>query len=313
MAPGSGPDTTPAALDSTREITTIWSAEALRSVRSARTIVLLALYLMFTGMAGLGANFLGNLFSGGINAQIEANSSSPEEAAENRGKVHDGLVGKAFVDDPAYIEALHDVPLSVLFVFKLTLMFLPLYIALLGFDQISGEVGPRSMRYLIVRSRRSSILLGKVLAQALVLFALIVVVNVLIFAFARAGNADFAIGPLVFNLARFTFAAAVFSVAYLGLTSLCSALFATPAVSLVMNLLALFGLWLMNAVGDYFEATEGASLRFLRYARFLTPSHYSNGLLYLQPLKLGGAVLAYLVFGVVFLAIAHAALRRRDL
>ena len=59
--------------------------------------------------------------------------------------------------DPAMMEALSRVPVLVLVVFKMTLFFLPAYIVLMGFDQVSGEVGPRSIRYVTVRARRSSV------------------------------------------------------------------------------------------------------------------------------------------------------------
>ena len=49
----------------------------------------------------------------------------------------------------------------LLVVFKLTLCFVPLFIALMGFDQLAGEVGPKSIRYLVVRVKRSSIILGQ--------------------------------------------------------------------------------------------------------------------------------------------------------
>src|SRR5258707_878339 len=63
------------------------------------------------------------------------------------------------------LDSLAAIPIVLLVVFKLTLRFLPLFIALMGFDQLAGEVGPKSIRYLVVRAKRSSMILGKLLSQ----------------------------------------------------------------------------------------------------------------------------------------------------
>jgi ABC-2 type transport system permease protein len=71
-------------------------------------------------------------------------------------------------------------------------LFLPVYIALMGFDQVSGEVGPRSIRYLTVRARRSSLLLGKFLSQATVLLGLVLIIVPGHLRLRRLHHADFA-------------------------------------------------------------------------------------------------------------------------
>ena len=111
----------PATLDGLKEIAVIWSAETLRALRSARTLVLLGLY----AMACLAVLLFLTLVTGG--------SRVP----------------------PGAMPDLEQLPGVIENVFKVSLFFLPLYIALMGFDQISGEVGPRSIRYLTLRARRS--------------------------------------------------------------------------------------------------------------------------------------------------------------
>jgi ABC-2 type transport system permease protein len=190
-------------------------------------------------------------------------------------------------------------------VFKVGLRFVPLYVGLMGYDQLSGEVGPRSIRYLTVRSRRSSVTLGKVLAQFLLLAGLSAVVNLLLLGYGLATEKDFGAGAVLLTGLRFWGVALVFSLPYLALTSLCSSLVRTPMVSLVLNVILLFGIWLIAAVGDASET--------LHWLRYLSPWNYSEHLLHPDPRKLSVAVGAHLGFALLFLGSGWALLRRRDL
>ena len=166
------------------------------------------------------------------------------------------LSGSWWAGTRSALRALSGLPILVPLVFRLTLFFLPLYVALLGFDQLSSEVGSRSVRYLVVRSRRASILLGKFAAQAVVL--------------ARAGRgggrravrrrraAGEVAEPAAYAAmaARFWVAGAALALAYLALTTLASALTSTPAGSLFANLGFLLGFWALDLVGSQGEAVQ---------------------------------------------------------
>jgi ABC-2 type transport system permease protein len=274
----------------------IWSAECRRTVRSARVVALLGLYSMFS--------LLVLLVVGGI-TKAGADAAAGVQVAEEMRK---GFLGFLVGGDQAMMEALAQVPLVVLVVFKVTLFFLPVYIALMGFDQVSGEVGPRSIRYLTVRARRSSLLLGKFLSQATVLLGLVLIIDLAIFVYAAFTTPDFAPASLALNLLKFWLAAVVFSLAYLALTTFCSGLFRSPALSLIFNIFMLFGFWLVNTVGSF--ASEGNPLAYVRY---LSPSHYANNLLHPRLAEFAVSGAAYAAFAVVFLGAALFVLRARDL
>jgi ABC-type transport system involved in multi-copper enzyme maturation permease subunit len=286
----------------------IWSAESRRTVRSARAVVLLGLYSMFSALVLLVVGSIARSIREQVDAQLAAAGADAEAAAQLYEQAHTGILGFLVGGDPALAEALQHVPLVVLVVFKITLFFLPAYVALMGFDQVSGEVGPRSIRYLTVRARRSSLLLGKFLAQATVLLGLVLIIDLAIFLYAFLTTPDFTLGALALALPRFWLAAVVFSLSYLALTTLCSSLFRGPAVSLVFNILVLFTFWLMNAVGSF--ASEGNPLRFIRY---LTPSYYANDLLHPQLGPFAASGVAYVLFALLFLGGALFVLRTRDL
>lgn len=304
-------------------------------MRSARVVVLLVLYLLFTGMALAFFSWAAHQITEQANqkiAQLEQSAreqgASPEDIAEARKKIDDAMAEqrKEFIktflsNDEAMAEALAAIPLVLLIVFKMTLRFLPLYMGIMGFDQISGEVGPRSIRYLTVRSRRSSVLLGKYLAQATLLAILMFVVDLTLCVYARATTPDFTTGAMFATFARFWVSAIIFSLAYLALTTLCSALFRTPAVSLVTNIIALFVLWLVAFIGEAFplegtrrlDGTLESTTSPGAYLRYASVWHYNSDLLHPQLSHASMAALAHLGFAAAFLLIAWAILRRRDL
>lgn len=257
-----------------KEIAVIWGAETRRAARSGRAVVLLGLYSMFAVLILL----IRYVFFDrtGIGAAME--QMAPAEQV------------------PTVVNAL----------FTVNLFFLPAYVALMGFDQISGEVGPRSIRYLTLRARLSSLLMGKFLVQATLLVGLVLAIDLGIFIYAKLTNPSFTLASLAVNLLKVWLATIVFSLAYVALTTLCSSLFRTPAVSLVFNFIVLLAFWLMDLGGRFADSA-------IRYIRYVTPSYYSSDLLSSELSAFGTSGLAYTAFTLVFLGGAYAALRARDL
>ncbi|WP_217440346.1 MULTISPECIES: ABC transporter permease [unclassified Myxococcus] len=295
-------------MDGLKETLVIWGAELQRAVRSGRAVVLLGLYSMFSALVLLVIGKLTSDLRTAMNERLAGAGADAESATRLMEETRKGVLGFLTSNDTSMMEALAQVPIEVLLVFKVTLFFLPAYVALMGFDQISGEVAPRSMRYLTVRARRSSVLLGKFLTQAALLVGLVLVIDLAIFIYARIANPDFGSAALIINLLKFWFAAIVFSLAYVALTTLCSSLFRTPGVSLVFNFILLFVFWLMDTVGR--ASGETGTLRFLRY---LSPSNYAGDLLHPKFTEFGISGAAYAGFATLFLLGAYGALRARDL
>jgi ABC-2 type transport system permease protein len=302
-------------VDNLRQVSVIFRSEWHRTVRSARVVVLLLLFAMFSLLALL---IVGS-FANAIDQQAQTALAQGTDPAQVQAMIEQGrtgLLGFLFSSDPSAIAALAQIPVVVLVVFRLTLIFLPLYIALMGFDQLSGEIGPRSIRYLLVRAPRSSIVLGKFLGQATVLVGLVAVIDACILLYARVTHPDFSTPLALLTLLKLWAAAIVFSLAYLGITSFCSALFRSPAVSLVFNVVLLFTFWLIETTGAHAELSAklvSTSPTALAYLRYLSPSHYSAELLHPAFSHFAPSALAFAGFAMVFLAAAYAVLRERDL
>lgn len=302
-----------AAVEGISEIGAIWQGELRRAIRSPRTLVLVLLYFVFSAMTLIGVSFMVSAASDAASASLVSQGASEEQlgAAAEQGKVK--ILGWLFDDDPGLAEALALLPILIPLFFKISLYFIPLYAALMGFDQLSGEIEHRSIRYLAVRARRSSILLGKFAAQATVLLGLILLTDTLAFAVAKLQSPELAFTTLLPSLLKFWVAATVFSLAYVALTSVCSSLFSMPAVSLIFNLLALFGFWLLELVGGYFTlSSEAEALHPAAYLKWISPVTYSDALLHPTLQTFGTGVAAFLAFTAAFLGLGYANLRRRD-
>ncbi len=265
-----------AALNGLNETVVIWAAECRRTLRSTRVVALLALYSLFTLLVFVVAAF--------VRSAIQQATQAGMVAVPGEG-----------------------MPIAVVVVFFFSLFFQPLYVALMGFDQVSGEVGPRSIRYLTVRARRASVLFGKLLAQATVLLSLVLALDFALCVYAWMTTPGFSAADFGLNLMRFWLASTVFAFAFLALTSLCSCLTTHSPVSLLLNLGVLMlslVLWATTL------ADEGNPLRVLRH---LSPLKYSLDLLSPEFPVAAASTAAYVGFTVLFLGAALAALRTRDL
>lgn len=312
------------------EIGVIWRGEVGRALKSGRVIVLLVLFSLFTGLALTTVGFF--VTAGAEQALAQARSQAESQGASLDKETEEKLAleaKKRFVagvyagDDEALTETLLAIPVVLLIVFSFSMRFIPAFIALMGFDQIAAEIGPRSIRYLVVRARRSSILLGKFLSQFTVLgFLTLVAVALMVFG-SRLTTDDFGVGAAALTFVKLWSASMVLAVPYLALTSLCSSLFRQSAVSLVFNFIALFVIWALAAFGEWFllpgqALPEGALMTNrsespFAYARYLSVFHFSSDLLHPHWQRFGAAGLAHLGYALVFLGLGFVVLKRRDL
>jgi ABC-type transport system involved in multi-copper enzyme maturation permease subunit len=283
-----------------RETALVLAHETRRNLRSAKTLVLLILYSLATALSGFAFVTATRKLQEGLGPM----TGGQELSAEQLSAMKMGGLSIIFGKDEALLRYLAGIPLVVIFFFWFTLHFLPLLTALMGFDQISGELQTRSLRFVSLRARRGSVLAGKVLAQAVLLFGLTAIVNLGVFAYAALSTEGFAVGEGLLSLVRFWLLGLAFASAYLGLAALASSLYRTPIFSLLTILCALIGFSILGFLSRF------ESLSALAWA---VPSHYEEGLYSPQWSRLLPSVGAHCAFAAIFLAAAFLALRARDL
>jgi len=310
------------AVSDLNEISTIARGETARALKGGRVVVLAVLFLLFTALA---LSIVG-YFNYQMNAQVKLSGGDPDAMAQGG---EQNLSGKkqflsfVFTNDPQLLDALAALPLVLLVVFKLAMRFLPLFVALMGFDQISGEVGPKSIRYLVVRVKRSSIVAGKFVAQGLVLAGLLLLSTLAMVGVAKWLNADFGWSFAATTALKLVGASLALAVAYLGLSTLCSAVTRQASVSLAANIILLFVIWFLAFLGEAFrlpgqQAAMGTleqlkSESGFAYLRFASVWHYGEDLLHPHLPRFFGAALVHVGWACIFLGLANLMLRRRDL
>ncbi|MFO0597517.1 MAG: ABC transporter permease subunit [Myxococcaceae bacterium] len=301
------------------EIGTVWRAETRRVASSARGLAFMVLFL-FAEMLTLGAGGCANV---ALNKQFDSFVSDkgvpPEVARAELAKSKRETLRFFTRNSDATIDKLADIPIVLLVVFFVTTFFVPLLVALVGFDQISAEVGPRSMRFLVVRAQRDSVLIGKYLSQLTVLAVLLFVCVVAMTGVSKYLNPDFSWPLAIEWTLRLWLVSMVLAAAYAALTTMCSTLTRIPPLSLFFNVIGLFVFWFIGLISNAWSLPGTKSMLLnvtespLAYIRYIVPSSYESFLLSPAPLELAAGLFAFAGFAFVFLGLARIALDERDL
>jgi ABC-2 type transport system permease protein len=292
-------------------LTDIWivfSVELRRALRSPRVLLVLLLYLAFSAAVMFAAGFLAH--------QAQAQLTAQGQSAETLMSPKAGLLALLFGQDRALLESLLQLPAMLLVAFKLGLMFLPAYVALLGFDSVSSELQTRSLRYFTVRTSRTAIALGKGLALAAVVLVLVTVVHLGAFAYAVASLPDFTLADAARNWPRLWGTTALVGLGMAALTTLCSTASRAPALSLTLNFAALLAFWAAGTVGSgarmlrMMQQESAASWQ--ERIGLLAPSTWSAEMLYPEVGRALTGAGVLLAFAVLCTAGAVGVLRARD-
>lgn len=188
---------------------------------------------------------------------------------------------------------------------RFVLFFMPLLVAVTGFDQLALELQQRSLRYVAMRAHRGAIVLGKALALALLILALTATIHLAAFTWAAFSSTALPLGAALADMLLFWLVAVVYALCYIGLTSLFSSLFRAPMAALVGTLTAIGGFWFVDVLGRLFQTFAPLAI--------LSPSHYTDGLIGAPTSALVTSLAAYLLFAALFLALSWGVLRVRDL
>jgi ABC-2 type transport system permease protein len=286
----------------------VFSVELRRALRSPRVLVVLLLYLAFSAGVMLAAGFLAH--------QAQAQLAAQGQSAEALMSPKAGLLAFLFGQDRALLESLLALPAVLLVVFKLGLMFLPAYVALLGFDSVASELQTRSLRYFTVRTSRTAIALGKGLALAVVVLLLVTVVHLGAFTYAVATQADFSLADAARSWPRLWGTTALVGLGMAALTTLCSTASRNPAIALTLNFAALLAFWAAGTVGSgarmFRMLQQEATVSWQERIGLLAPSTWSAEMLYPDAGRALLGALVLLCFAVVCTAGAVGVLRARD-
>jgi len=319
MVAGNGPITTEETrvvvgqrptMQTLKDTGTVFGAELKRALRGPRVLLVFLLYLAFSAIVMLAAGALARQAAGQLQAQGQGASGIESSKAAL-------LVLLGFGQDRALIESLLQLPSVLLVVFKLGLLFLPLYVALLGFDNVSAELQSRSLRYLTVRTSRTALALGKALALGAVVLLMVTAVHLGAFGYALATVEGFSLSEALSAWPRLWGTTALMGVGMAGLTTLCSTASRSPALSLVLNVAALLGFFLASAYGSGARfmrmSAQETAVSWQERLAFLAPSTWSAEVLYPDVGRALVGALALVLFAMACAGCAVVVLRARDI
>jgi ABC-type transport system involved in multi-copper enzyme maturation permease subunit len=280
-----------------REATLTAAREIRRNLRSTKGIAMFVLFFLGGAVPRIFELLFVKLIDKNTGEAIPA-----EMQRKVQHELYEQLLQRVYEPDVA--KHLAACPSALFALFEGTIIFVPLLILLIGFDQIAGDVQHRSIRYLAGRARRASIVAGKALGSWAVISLMVLVLHttVWILMLALGGNEPSAVlawGP------RFWLFSAAYAAAYVGLTALVSSFFRTPIVALFVGVAVFFVLWLVRTILGFIPAVESATWAF--------PATYEKLLISPEPLRMLGGMAAAIGWGAVMVMAASAIVQRRDL
>ena len=211
-------------MDALKEVGLVIEHEFKAVLLSLRSILFFVIYG--------GSSFIVGSIHGKIVGFIDKNvgeqlkSLSPEDM-KNAGVNAADMFKQMFEKQPQMIdvfggkevaEALMDgsLPVVVLSVMIMSTFLLPTLIMIIGFDRISQDLQSKFSRYVFLRLRRGTYLVGKILAQWSVALIIIIAVHALLLLLASTQDV-FNIGELMRAAPKFWIGLTIYLLAYIAL------------------------------------------------------------------------------------------------
>ncbi|MCL2447905.1 MAG: ABC transporter permease subunit [Polyangiaceae bacterium] len=278
------------------EVRLIAGRELRKTFRSAKGIVLAALSLTAGGLLSL-------LFAWVERMRVEKLSTgvaTDADAAATIRAMQEGFYAKLYGPETAHFLA--DAPYALWVMLMVTLGGIPLLVALLGFDGISGEVGQRTVRFWAVRARRASYVFGKLVGLWITVLAVTLATNVIVgVAVAWVGRVP-VIQVLFWGL-RLDAVTLPVSLAWCAIATLVGVQFRAPMLALLWICATMFGLWIVRVV---------AGLKGVDALAYVDPNAYDWLLVSPRASDVAGGVAGLLALTAAAAAAAAWSFERKD-
>ncbi len=215
-----------------------------------------------------------------------------------------GKSGSGF--DPWTSFLLEKRPALLSAIFLVLLFGMPFVISFLAYDQVSGDMQNHGLRYLLLRTERSSIYFGRFLGTVIFSTAVMAIIVVTITFYLGMKTRLYPALDLAGWAAHGFLALSILMVPYIAVCSLISASVDSPFLSLVLAKVVIVGVLLLGGLGKL--AWKPA-----KYLMYALPWGWQNNLLHPATIHWLGAALACLIYAGFFLMLGYFLFERRDL
>lgn len=218
-----------------------------------------------------------------------------------------GTTGEEDNEEKEWTSYLLDSQPALLSAVLLILIFtLPFVVVTGAFNQFSGDIASRGLRYQLLRTARANIFFGRFLGTSLFAICVMALLITTIVVYLGLKTDLYDWGPLLIWGLRGLAALAILCVPYVALCSWISCAIDSPLGSLVIAALVV-------GVVPLFALIARGQFEWLAYISYSLPWGAQNYLLHHEALYVFGAIAACLGYTVVFLFLGYRHFSRRDL
>jgi hypothetical protein len=203
-----------------------------------------------------------------------------------------------------YLTTAHPAILSATWIILLFLV--PCLVAFGSFNQLSGDVQHKGVRYLLLRTDRASLFLGRLVGTYFFTLLVFAVVVFLIAVYTALKVRFYGGEEVLLWSARALAAMAIVALPYVALAAWISASVDSPLFSLVLGQLAV---WIVPLVVDGLEAQWPG----LKAIGWIAPWRYKYFVLFPEPAYVAGGVAACVGFAALFTWLGLRKFETRDL
>ena len=271
------------------EVALVTQREVRKSFRSAKGVALAVLSVLGGGAVSMLVAMVDRLRRERLPAGIDLH--------EAQSQVFAGIY-----DRPNMGKALADCPYALWIMLQATLWLAPLLVALMTFDAVSGDLQRGTVRFWVVRARRTSCLLGKALGAWLAVLGVSLAMNVIVWVTAAAvGHQDpaYIIG---WGLRFFAVVVPV-TAAWCAIAVLVGSQIKTPMLALMVIFATFFGLWVLRIVAGFTHNP---------WLVWAYPNSYDALLLSPDPADISRGLLGTLLISGLSVTVAAVMFDRRD-
>jgi ABC-type transport system involved in multi-copper enzyme maturation permease subunit len=215
------------------------------------------------------------------------------------------------IGDRKLAESLLAIPPLALFWGWLGLTFGPLLVTLTASVRIAEEVWTGSVRFVLFRTTRLAWVMGKFLGQALQLLLAFLLSALGAWVVGAVQMNSFEPLPTALALLGFALKAWVYGVAYLGLATAVSQMFASPNVASALSFGVLIAIGMLHGAATFVKSAAWRPI--LEVLDLLTPAGHRLDLWRPDPAHLVPALVYLLVLACAYLFVGQLVFRRRDL
>lgn len=232
----------------------------------------------------------------------------PGSFSDNGGKPENAAAGPKKADDldPWITFLLEKRPALLSAIFMLLIFGMPFAISFLGYNQVSGDVQSHGLRYLLLRTERSSIYFGRFLGTVIFSTVVMAIIIVTITFYLGMKTRIYPAGALTLWAFHGFLALSILMVPYIAVCSLISASVDSPFLSLILAKVVIAGVLLMGMLGSL--AWKPA-----KYLLYALPWGWQSNLLHPEPARCLLAALGCFVYAGFFLFLGYYHFERRDL